>query len=308
MPCTATPPCELVPMPLSDVSVDWDGPALGRKAVAHPPSRRIYVDRRFWDGLRTVDGRAAILAHERAHLEGARCESCADKRAGAILSAEGHPTPRDGARALAGKLENRDGRAAAADFLDGFGLDDSPKREWAAATWAALGAAIHTSPAARSIILAQLAYESGFGTSTASRAHNFANLTRAATDFGPTIVGGDTDANGAAIVQRFRAYTTTAEGLADYWSFLGMPRYARARSILSEGRDATGFLRALHDAGYYTLSADRYVAGFMSDARQLEAMQLPGFVPVPGASGNGGGVATAVILLTLVALVVGGLV
>lgn len=124
MTCTASTPCQMSPVPLSEISVRWDGPAVGRKAVAFPGRRTIYLDRRFWQTLRSIDARAAILAHERGHIEGARCESCADRRAGEIMRREGAQTPRDGARALAGRLENRDAMQAANDFLDGFGLDD----------------------------------------------------------------------------------------------------------------------------------------------------------------------------------------
>lgn len=123
MPCTASPPCSFHEVPLESIDVQWGGDAVGRKALAYPSRRVIQLDPAFWRSLRTVDARAAILAHERAHIEGARCESCADRRAGEILRAEGTPTPRDGARALAGRLENRDGDAAARDFLEGFGLD-----------------------------------------------------------------------------------------------------------------------------------------------------------------------------------------
>jgi hypothetical protein len=113
-------------VPLDRIQVVWGGNAVGRKALAYPAARRIEIDPAFWRSIRTVDGRAAILAHERAHIEGARCESCADRRAGEILRREGHPTPRDAARVMAGRLENRDADRAAADLLDGYGLDDLP--------------------------------------------------------------------------------------------------------------------------------------------------------------------------------------
>lgn len=117
--------CTFAPVPLEDIKVMWGGPAKGRKAVAYPARRVIYIDPDFWRTLRTVDARAAILAHERGHIEGAKCEPCADRRAGEILAREGiTPTPRDAARALAGRLENRDGMRAASDFLDGYGLDE----------------------------------------------------------------------------------------------------------------------------------------------------------------------------------------
>jgi hypothetical protein len=112
---------------LDDIQVDFSpgNPAVGRKALAYPGQKRICIDPAFWRSLRTVDARAAILAHERGHIEGARCESCADFRAGEILRAEGTATPRDAARAMAGRLENRDANAAASDLLEGFGLDEA---------------------------------------------------------------------------------------------------------------------------------------------------------------------------------------
>lgn len=127
MSCTADRPCTFREVPLEEIRVEWDGPAVGRKAVSFPRLKLICIDSRFWDELRSVEGRAAIFAHERAHLEGARCESCADVRAGEILRREGVPTPRDGFRALYCTLENRDYEAAAADLVRGFqgyGLDD----------------------------------------------------------------------------------------------------------------------------------------------------------------------------------------
>ena len=126
MPCTAQPPCRFTEVPLEEIQVQWGGPAVGRKALAYPGKRLIYIDPGFWRSIRTVDGRAAILAHERGHIEGARCESCADMRAGEILRREGLPTPRDAARVMAGRLENRDADAAAADLLKGYGLDELP--------------------------------------------------------------------------------------------------------------------------------------------------------------------------------------
>lgn len=121
MPCVARPPCTFTVVPLEAIDVQWGGPAVGRKALAFPARRTIYIDPAFWASLRTVDGRAAILAHERAHIEGARCESCADRRGGEILKREGMEVPRDAARALAGRLDNRDGQRAADDLLEGFG-------------------------------------------------------------------------------------------------------------------------------------------------------------------------------------------
>lgn len=126
MSCTASPRCAFTEVPLEQIDVQWGGEAVGRKAVAYPKRKVIIIDPAFWRSLKTVDARAAIMAHERGHIEGARCESCADRRAGEILRREGHTQPRDAARALLGRLENRDGEQAASDLLDGFGLDDLP--------------------------------------------------------------------------------------------------------------------------------------------------------------------------------------
>lgn len=122
--CTAKPPCTFEVVPLENITVEFDGPAVGRKAVAFPQVRRIYLEQSYWDSVKSVQGREAILAHERGHIEGARCEPCADFRAGEILRREGAPNVRDGARGLLGGLDNRDSAAAAGALVAGFGLDD----------------------------------------------------------------------------------------------------------------------------------------------------------------------------------------
>lgn len=124
--CTAKPPCVFHVVPLSDFSVEWDGPAQGRKAVAFPKLGKIFIEKRYWDGVRELQAREAILNHERGHLEGARCEPCADFRAGEILRREGAGNVRDAARGLLGGLDNRDSSAAAGALVAGFGLDDVP--------------------------------------------------------------------------------------------------------------------------------------------------------------------------------------
>jgi hypothetical protein len=70
---------------------------LGEKGRTFPPARLIEVDSKFWGRMNHFQ-KAAFLAHELAHLEpgparrddgGEPCESCADKRAGAIMAAWG---------------------------------------------------------------------------------------------------------------------------------------------------------------------------------------------------------------------------
>lgn len=122
--CSAKPPCTFKVVPLEDIEVQWDGAAVNRKAVAFPDRKLICLEQRYWDSLRSAQAREAILAHERGHLEGARCEPCADFRAGEILRREGAPNVRDAARGLFGGLDNRDAVAAAGALVAGFGLDD----------------------------------------------------------------------------------------------------------------------------------------------------------------------------------------
>ena len=118
-----TPPCTFTEVPLEQIDVRWDGPAVGRKALAYPKRKTIYLDSAFWLSVPSVVGRAGLLAHERGHIEGARCEPCADRRGGEILKREGWPTARDAQVVAIGRLENRDGQAAADELGQGFGAD-----------------------------------------------------------------------------------------------------------------------------------------------------------------------------------------
>ncbi len=121
--CKCEPPCTFREVPLDEIEVGWDGPALGKKAQAFPKRKAIFIDRAFWRSIPTVVGRAGLLAHERGHIEGARCEPCADRRGGEILKREGWPTARDAQVAALAKLENRSPAAAADALGEGFGAD-----------------------------------------------------------------------------------------------------------------------------------------------------------------------------------------
>jgi hypothetical protein len=119
--CTARPPCILSDVPLEQVVLKWGGPAIGRKAVALPIAKTIWIDPTFWGSLNYVQGRQVIFCHEWAHLEGARCESCADFRGGEHLREMGHGTSRDAQRTMRAALENRDAVRASEDVAAGFG-------------------------------------------------------------------------------------------------------------------------------------------------------------------------------------------
>jgi len=103
--------------PVADYSIHFV-PGTG-KACCYPSRGMVVIDPAWWATVRTLGGRAAVLAHERAHLEGAICEACADKRAGEILSAEGYGL-RDGALEMLTGLCNRSGRGAAEALVSGY--------------------------------------------------------------------------------------------------------------------------------------------------------------------------------------------
>ena len=123
MSCALSPACSFTEIPLEQISVQWDGPALGKKAQAFPARKTIFIDRAFWRSIPTVVGRAGLLAHERGHIEGARCEPCADRRGGEILRREGWPTARDAQVVALSRLENRSPEKAAEALGQGFGAE-----------------------------------------------------------------------------------------------------------------------------------------------------------------------------------------
>lgn len=127
--CKASPPCELVPVPLERVQLRWDGKAAGRKACAFPSESTVYLETAFWDSIPTVEGRLGILGHEVGHLAGANCEPCADFYAGRFLRENGVATPRDARRVMRARLDNRDPVEASDNVARGFGVDDPPLLE-----------------------------------------------------------------------------------------------------------------------------------------------------------------------------------
>lgn len=123
-------------------------------------------------------------------------------------------------------------------------------------------------PPSRQIIVAQGGYESGWGRADASRlGHNHWNLTRIPADHRPVIVGPDTDANGHPITQRFRAYTSDREAVADYLEFIAAPRYSSGRfpdrSALEALRaaDVAQFVILLKEGGFFAAKLSDYTAG-----------------------------------------------
>lgn len=116
------------------------------------------------------------------------------------------------------------------------------------------------------IIVAQAAYESGYGRGNAAQAgNNFFNITAGPAWTGDSWVdvGGDTDGQGNLITQTWRKYPTVNDGVKDYWSFIGPTqnggRYAAAQAALLNG-DLNGFIYGLYNGGYFTLNPVTYLA------------------------------------------------
>ncbi len=107
-------------------------------------------------------------------------------------------------------------------------------------------------------VAAQAALESGWGkreirNADGSSAHNLFGVKAGAGWQGATADVLTTEyENGVAVkrVEKFRAYGSYAEGLADYVRLLAdNPRY---RTAVANGQDARGFATALQRAGYAT--------------------------------------------------------
>lgn len=123
----------------------WDGPNSEREAIfkrrglpfepnqkalcypAHPKlppelSETIWINRQWWETkLRSFPARLYIYFHECAHLEGAKCEPCADRRAGELLKEIGLGVARDARMAALNTLENRSPIRAQNEIAEGFG-------------------------------------------------------------------------------------------------------------------------------------------------------------------------------------------
>lgn len=145
-----------------------------------------------------------------------------------------------------------------------------PPAAWLAQMRLAVDSALpDATAAAKRLVLAHAAYESGFGTGKAARlGNNPFNITAGSVWKGPVILGPDTDGNGAPITQRFRSYPSLADAVRDYWSFLGGPRYSNARAALALG-DSVAFVNRLAAAGYFELDVEKYQAGFAAALRKV---------------------------------------
>lgn len=124
------------------------------------------------------------------------------------------------------------------------------------------------------LIIAHAILEVGFPpyrSGSAANCNNLFNITtgKAWLDAGkPYCTGGDVtytdplpDGRPRPITQKWRSYPTLAEGLIDYWNFLGSRSNLRvARDALIAG-DAVQFASLLREARYYDAPLDHYIKG-----------------------------------------------
>ena len=141
--------------------------------------------------------------------------------------------------------------------------------------WAALGSTTLTQ-AAKKLVIAQFALESGWGFARAAvKGFNYGNITAGPTWTGPITYAPDKHciAGGALcipIIQAFRKYESNEAAIQDYLSFLGTGRYAKSFQALQSG-DLTRFATQLRDDGYYTASVDVYVSGMRGAMATIDA-------------------------------------
>ena len=150
--------------------------------------------------------------------------------------------------------------------------------DWVRQMRAAVDAALpQLGPAARLLIVAHAAYESGWGSARAARYFNVFNLTAGSAWSGPSWVdvGGDSDGAGNRITQTWRMYSSLQECVADYWHFLGPTanhgRYVLARAALAAG-DVPTFVLELSSAGYFALSPGQYLTGLSTVLEQVKGI------------------------------------
>jgi flagellum-specific peptidoglycan hydrolase FlgJ len=150
--------------------------------------------------------------------------------------------------------------------------DDFINKLWSASASTGLSAN------SRAILVAQAAYESGWGRGTAAvYGHNYWNVTAGPQWTGATVNGADSECDKITgllcmpITQAFRKYDSDAAAVADLLDFLqnqNAGRYQTAYAYLVNG-DASGYIYALHDAGYFTANAASYAAAVSSIQRTV---------------------------------------
>lgn len=132
-------------------------------------------------------------------------------------------------------------------------------------SWGDAGAGSKLSTAAKILIVAHGAFESGWGKGTAAKmGFNYFNITAGPAWKGEVIKGPDTEYDKAGnvknITQQFRKYPSDRAAIEDYLSFLSKQnggRYSKAYAALLAGK-LEDFVRELSIAGYFTLPLAQY--------------------------------------------------
>lgn len=120
------------------------------------------------------------------------------------------------------------------------------------------------SDAARELVIAHAAYESGWGKARAyNQANNPFNLT---TISGPYVPGPDKecDAGGNCkpITQKWATFPSLVDGVAGYFKFIQASRYTDSYNRLINADP--DFIESLYRGGYFTLPLEQYRQNFLS--------------------------------------------
>lgn len=180
-----------------------------------------------------------------------------------------------GGGALLLLLGARSARAAAPSSPGAGGADEVARRAFVAELDAAVRRVAGSySRAARVMVIAQAAFESGWGRTRMYReGFNPFNVIRASSDPGQVIVSGDQeckpDGTCRPITQRFAKYGSLDEAVGAYLRLLGAPRYKDALTKL-ERADVEEFITTLYAGGYFTLPVQKYLASFKDMIRSVE--------------------------------------
>ena len=125
--CTLSPSCVIRPNGRWP-DLEWDGPAVGKKAASRPSEHRIWVERQFWRSLQknadspltAAQQQLALVCHEKGHDEGAECEECADTRGGQIYRELGLHDDAAAIQMFLTRIQHRSATDAAQAFHAGF--------------------------------------------------------------------------------------------------------------------------------------------------------------------------------------------
>lgn len=125
--CTLSPPCVIRPTGRVPF-LEWDGPAVGKKAASRPSEHRFWVEHQFWRSLQknadtpltAAQQQLALVCHEMGHDQGAECEECADTRGGQIYRELGLHDDAAAIQMFLTRIQHRSATDAAQAFHAGF--------------------------------------------------------------------------------------------------------------------------------------------------------------------------------------------